>query len=178
MRLKAKCYLYAMTTITKNQFTFWGRIIFIVPLIWLFLKPIQNTLTKDVDTFHLLLLVFFLTFVILIASFLFLGLLIKPTTLTFSNNERQFYTFSILSGNTTYSISDIKGFSKTKLWTRAKDYPGILLYLKDNSKVELTEFNLQSLTPFMKFLHDENVNFFGEETSWFPFRPIRFRYDK
>ncbi len=165
-------------TITKNKFTFWSRVTFTVPLIWLFLKPIQNTLTKDVDTFHLLLLVFFLTFVILMASFLFLGLLIKPTTLTFSNNERHFSTFSLLSGNTTYSISDIKGFSKTKLWTRAKDYPGILLYLKDNSKVELTEFNLQSLTPFMKFLHDENVNFFGEETSWFPFRPIRFRYDK
>ena len=167
-----------MTTITKNIFTFWGRIIFILPLIWLFIKPIQNSLTRDIETFHLLLLIFFLTFVILMASFLFVGLLLKPITLTFNNNERQFYTYSILSGNSNYSINDLKGFSKTKLWTKANDYPGILLYFKDNSKVELTEFNLKSLKPFVKFLNDENMNYFGEETSWFPFRPIHFRFDK
>lgn len=112
------------------------------------------------------------------ASFLFVGLLMKPISLTVNQNERQFYTYSILSGNCKYSINDIKGFSETRLRAKAKVYSGIILYLKDNSKVELTEFNLQSLTQFMKFLHDENVNCFGEETSWFPFRPIRFRYDK
>ena len=142
------------------------------------MKPIQNTLTRDVDTFHLLVLIFFLTFVILIASFLFVGLLLKPIAFSFNNIERQFYTYSILLGNNKYSINDLKGFSKTKLWTKAKDYPGILLYLKDNSKVELTEFNLQSLKPFLKLLNDEKIQYYGEETSWFPFRPIRFRFDR
>ncbi len=167
-----------MTTIVKNKFTFWGRVIFIAPLIWLFVKPIQNALTADADTFHLLLLISFLTLVILMASFIFIGLLLKPITLTFGNSEGQFYTYSVLSGSNTYSISDLKGYSRTKLWTRTKDYPGILLYLKDNSKVELTEFNLQSLKPFVKFLNDGNVNYFGVETSWFPIRPIHFRFDK
>lgn len=104
----------------------------------------------------------------------------KPISLKVNQNERQFYTYSILSGNSKYSIYDIKGYSQTRRRTQAKVkvYSGIILYLKDNSKVELTEFNLKSLTPFMKFLQDENVNCFGEETSWFPIRPIRFRYDK
>ncbi len=167
-----------MTTITKNIFTFWGRIICIVPMIWLFLKPIQNTLSRDIDTFHLLLLIFFLTFVIIMASFLFVGLLLKPISLTFCNDERQFYPKSILSRDRKYSINDIKGFSKTKLWAKTNEYPGILLYLKNNSKIELTEFNLKCLKPFEKFLNDQNVNYFGEETSLFPFRPINFRYDK
>lgn len=167
-----------MTTITKNQFTFWPRVLFTVPLIWLFVKFFEILFGGGLENFHLLSLFAVMTFYIILVSFLFVGLLIKPISLTVNQNVRQFYTYSILSGNSNYSINDIKGFSETRLRTNAKVYSGIILYLKDNSKVELTEFNLQSLTPFMKFLHDENVNFFGEETSWFPFRPIRFRYDQ
>jgi len=167
-----------MTTIAKNIFTCWGRIIFTVTLIWLFIKPIQNTLTKNDDVFHLLLFICFLVFVIIMASFLFVGLLLKPITLSFSPSEGQLFTHSILLGNRKYSVNDLEGFSKTKLWTRSKDYPGILLYCKDNSKIELNEFNLQSLKPFVKFLNEKHINYFGEETSWFPFRPIHYRFDK
>ena len=169
-----------MMTITKNQFTFWSRVTFTVPLIWLFVKFFEILFGGGLENFHLLSLFTFMIFYIILVSFLFVGLLMKPISLKVNQNERQFYTYSILSGNCKYSINDIKGFSETRLRTQAKVkvYSGIILYLKDNSKVELTEFNLQSLTPFMKFLHDENVNCFGEETSWFPFRPIRFRYDK
>lgn len=170
--------LYAMTTITKNKFTFWSRVTFTVPLIWLFVKFFEILFGGGLENFHLLSLFTVMIFYIILVSFLFVGLLMKPISLKVNQNERQFYTYSILSGNCKYSINDLKGFSETRLRTQAKVYSGIILYLKDNSKVELTEFNLQSLTPFMKFLHDENVNCFGEETSWFPFRPIRFRYDK
>lgn len=165
-------------TITKNQFTFWSRVTFTVPLIWLFVKFFEILFGGGLENFHLLSLFTVMIFYIILVSFLFVGLLMKPISLKVNQNERQFYTYSILSGNCKYSINDLKGFSETRLRTQAKVYSGIILYLKDNSKVELTEFNLQSLTPFMKFLHDENVNCFGEETSWFPFRPIRFRYDK
>jgi len=166
-----------MTTIAKNKWTFWGRMILIPFLVWLFVIPIQNALTKDFEIFKLLLLVFFLAFIGIIASFVVVGLLSKPITLTFGHYEGQFSTHSVLSGSTKYSVDDLKGFSKTKLWTSAKDYPGILLYLKDDSKIELTELNLQSLKPFVKFLNDAHVQYFGDETSWFPIRPMRFRYD-
>ena len=167
-------------TITKNQFTFWSRVTFTVPLIWLFVKFFEILFGGGLENFHLLSLFTVMIFYIILVSFLFVGLLMKPISLKINQNERQFYTYSILSGNSIYSIYDIKGYSQTRRRTQAKVkvYSGIILYLKDNSKVELTEFNLQSLTPFMKFLHDENVNCFGEETSWFPFRPICFRYDK
>ncbi len=169
-----------MITITKNQFTFWTRVAFTVPLIWLFVKFCEILFGGGLENFHLLSLLAVMTFYIILLSFVVVGLLMKPISLKVNQNKRQFYTYSILSGNSKYSIYDIKGYSQTRLRTQAKVkvYSGIILYLKDNSKVELTEFNLQSLTPFMKFLQDENVNCFGEETSWFPFRPIRFRYDK
>lgn len=169
-----------MIRITKNQFTFWTRVTFTVPLIWLFVKFCEILFGGGLENFHLLSLFAVMTFYIILLSFVVVGLLMKPISLKVNQNELQFYTYSIVSGNSKYSIYDVKGFSQTRRRTQAKVkvYSGIILYLKDNSKVELTEFNLQSLTPFMKFLQDENVNCFGEETSWFPFRPIRFRYDK
>ena len=59
-----------------------------------------------------------------------------------------------------------------------KNYPGIILYLKNNTKIELSEFNLESLDPLIEYLKREQIKWYGDETSWFPFRPFRFRFDK
>jgi len=81
-----------MITITKNQFTFWTRVAFTVPLIWLFVKFFEILFGGGLENFHLLSLFAFMTFYIILLSFVVVGLLMKPISLKVNQNERQFYT--------------------------------------------------------------------------------------
>ncbi|MBP6755988.1 MAG: hypothetical protein KA210_07560 [Bacteroidia bacterium] len=164
--------------IKKNEITFWGRILFVPALIWLMVISVQNLLNKESSVFQIILIFFFLFFLLFILISVLLSLLSKSITTKFNNHTSKFVTYSILKGENEYSISQLRGYSKTKLWTKFKDFPGIILYLEDDSKIELTEYNLQSLKPFLNFLNNNNVNFFGEEKSWFPFKSIHYQYDK
>ncbi len=167
-----------MFTIKKNKFTFWGRILFLPALIWHMVTPIQNLLNKEVSSFQIILLIFFLLFLVFILISLLVSLLFKSITIKYTNDASKLHSYSILKGENEYSINKLRGYSKTKLWTKFKDFSGIILYLEDYSKVELTEYNLESLTPFLNILNNNNVNFYGEEKSWFPFKPIHYQYDK
>jgi hypothetical protein len=164
-------------TIKKNQITFWWRILFLPALIWLMIIPVQNLLYKESSVFQIIIIFFILFFLLFILISVLLSLLSKSITTKFNNQTSSFVSYSILKGENEYSIRQLKGYSKTNLWTKFKDFPGIILYLEDDSKIELTEYNLQSLTPFLNFLNNNNVKFFGEEKSWFPFNSIHYKFD-
>lgn len=167
----------AMTTVTKNKWTFFGRIIFVLPLIWLLFKPIQNSLHRQMDWLHIGLLIFFLILVVVLGLFMAIGLLFKPVYVTADNETKTIQIKTIAFGVKTISYADINGYSATKLLTRFKNYSGIILYLQDGSKIELTEFNLESLDSFKKLLRTQMIKYYGDEKSCFPFRPITYRYD-
>lgn len=167
----------AMTTISKNKLTFYGRLILIIPLVLLFLKPIQNLFHKQADGLQFGLLLFFLVFVTILFLFLFLGLFNRPISLTADSYTGRVTARTILRGSKTVSLNDIRGYSSTLLRTKIKSYQGVLLYLQDDKKIELTEFNLESLDSFREFLNSQKIKCFGNEISWFPFRPVKFRFD-
>lgn len=127
--------------------------------------PVQNLLNKESSVFQIILIFFILFFLLFILISVLLSLLSKSITTKFNNQTCNFVSYSILKGENEYSIRQLRGYSKTNLWTKFKDFPGIILYLEDDSKIELTEYNLQSLTPFLNFLNNNNVKFFGEEKS-------------
>lgn len=141
------------------------------------MKPIQNSFHRQMDGLQIGLLIFFSIFVIVLGLFLFVGLLYRPICVTADHETGQVVTRTIIHGSKTILKSDIRGYSLTQLWTRFKDYPGIILYLNDNSKIELTEFNLEPLDTFKDFLKAQQIKYLGNEKSWFPFRPFKFRFD-
>ena len=129
------------------------------------------------DGLQIGLLIFFLTFVIVLGLFISIGLLFRPIYVTSDNDTKTIQIKTIVYGVKTISFADINGYSATKLWTRFKNYSGITLYLQDGSKIELTEFNLESLDNFKKLLRTQLLKYYGDENSWFPFRPLTYRYD-
>lgn len=66
--------------------------------------------------------------------------------------------------------SDIDSYYKTVLKTKVSTFNGLLLKLKSNKVVEVTEYNLKSINEINDFLRDNKVTFKGDMKSWFPLK--------
>jgi hypothetical protein len=66
--------------------------------------------------------------------------------------------------------SDIDGYYKTVHKTKVKTFEGLLIKLKSNKVVEVTDYNLKSITEVSDFLTNNKVLLLGDMESWFPLK--------
>ena len=164
------------TEITSNKWTFYGRFVLIIPLVWLFYKPIENAMSRPSGESHIFLLIFFICFVIVLVLFLVIGLFFRPISVGIDTINNLIFIKYLGAKTRQIQPTDIKGYSTTLLWSQGKNYEGLLLYLSDNSKIELTDFNIKTYVPVQEYLVTSQVTYYGHEQSWFPFRPFRYKY--
>ena len=164
------------TDISSNKWTFYGRFVLVIPFIWLCYEPIKNTLNRPYEKSNIFILIFFIFFIIGLILFLVVGLFFRPIGVGIDTINNILF-IKYLGGKTKeIRTNDIKGYSTTLLWTKVKSYEGLLLYLTDNSKIELSEFNIKTYVPLQEYLITAQVKYYGPEPSWFPFRPFRYRF--
>jgi hypothetical protein len=141
-------------------------------------KPIENTLNHPYEKSDIFILIFFICFIMVLILFLVVGLFFRPIGVGIDTINNVLF-IKYLGGKTKeIRTNDIKGYSTTLLWTKVKNYEGLLLYLADNSKIELSDFNIKTYVPVQKYLITAQVKYYGPEQSWFPFRPFRYRFQK
>lgn len=66
--------------------------------------------------------------------------------------------------------SDIDGYYKTVHKTKVSTFQGLLIKLKSNKVVEVTEYNLRSIKDIKGFLSYNKVPLRGNKNSWFPLK--------
>jgi len=66
--------------------------------------------------------------------------------------------------------SDIDGYFKTVHKTKVSTFNGFLIKMKSGQVVEVTEYNLKSLSEIRDFLGHNKVPLRGNKNSWFPLK--------
>ena len=66
--------------------------------------------------------------------------------------------------------SDIDGFYKTVHKTKVSTFKGLLIKLKSDKVVEVTEYNLKSIREINDFLGNSKMPLRGDMKSWFPLK--------
>jgi hypothetical protein len=75
-------------------------------------------------------------------------------------------------------VNEIAGYSDTLFSAGIRSYKGVLLYLKDGSKIEVCEFNTHSIQPVQHYLNNlQEVTYFGVERSHFGVIPFQYQYN-
>ncbi len=77
-----------------------------------------------------------------------------------------------------FNAAELQGFSKAHVWMDEEHHKVVILYFKDGRKIEFCEFIVRPIEALSFFLKQRNVPHFGEERSWFPFKKIKYRFDK
>jgi hypothetical protein len=65
---------------------------------------------------------------------------------------------------------EIEGYFRTVHKTRISNFKGLLIKLKNEKVIEVTEYNLKSLDSINIFLKNGNAHQRGDRNSWFPFK--------
>lgn len=65
---------------------------------------------------------------------------------------------------------DIDSYYKTTHKTKVSNYKGLLIKLKSDKVIEITEYNLKSIRGVEDFLRINKVPLRGEKSSWFPLK--------
>lgn len=65
---------------------------------------------------------------------------------------------------------DIDGYYTTINKTKISNYKGLLIKLKHDRAVEITEYNLKSIHSINDFLRKNKIPLRGEKSSWFPLK--------
>jgi len=68
------------------------------------------------------------------------------------------------------SGSDIESYYKTVHKTKVSTFQGLLIKLKSDKVVEVTEYNLKSVKEIRSFLSYNKVLLRGDKNSWFPLK--------
>lgn len=77
-----------------------------------------------------------------------------------------------------FNVQDILGYSACRtpvLWTRLPE-DGIVLYLKSEDIIELSDASMKSVHQLVDFLSAQQIPFLGEERSWYPLRKKRYKF--
>lgn len=114
-------------------------------------------------------------FFLLLSCELLNDLFFKPVSAQMNDDE---ITFQYLTKSYNVRIDQLVGYSSTVLNTRMFDYNGILFYLKDGRKIELSEFNIKTIQPVGEYLKQQSVvAYFGKERSHMSCFPVKYEYD-
>ena len=66
--------------------------------------------------------------------------------------------------------SEIDSYCKTVHKTKVSTFQGLLIKLKSDKVVEVTEYNLKSVKEISNFLNDNKAALKGDKNSWFPLK--------
>lgn len=113
-------------------------------------------------------------FFLLLSWELLTGLFLKPVSARMNDAE---ITFQYLTGRVVVNGDQLAGYSDTIFYTKVFNYDGILFYLKDGRKIELSEFNVKTMQHIRNFLKQQStVSCFGTESSHMSCFPFKYKY--
>ena len=163
-----------MLILQPNGTNIFGRVIMLgiaILMIFLFINYGLKEPDNEQVIFWKIKVVYILYFVI--AVFAFLTLTISISLLNIikvqADNNTQAITFIYLLYKKTISTNDINNYFVTLHRNRSKVFYGLLLNLKDNKKIQLTDQNIKSLSKFKEYLIDKHIPYLGERKMKFPF---------
>lgn len=112
--------------------------------------------------------------VILISPDIFIQLFSMPVSVHIENGQITSGYFG--SASKIASIEEVSGYSTIRYATRGGGKKGVILYLKNGSKIAITDFNLSSITAVKDYLESAAVKHFGEDSSypWFIIRKYKY----
>ena len=164
-----------MQQIGKNNFTFYSRLLSPMLLIGFFYdKPFLNV-HQPFGRKELIMFSIVVTFPLLAVVLTTIGVFIQTTTLRISQDS--FTILNVLGRSETITFKEIAGYSTTTfLAFMPYGCNGFFLYLHNNRVIELSEFNIKSIKPIYSKLQDHAISYYGHETYWIPFRPIKYKF--
>ncbi|MGV8877983.1 MAG: hypothetical protein ACOH2A_03025 [Sphingobacteriaceae bacterium] len=113
-------------------------------------------------------------FFVLLSWELLTGLFLKPVSAKINDAE---ITFQYLTRRVEVRIDQLAGYSDTVFQTKMFDYNGLLFYLKDGRKIELSEVNIKSIGPVDNWLKQQRIiTHFGEERSHMSCFLVKYKY--
>jgi hypothetical protein len=84
------------------------------------------------------------------------------------SNDRTTIRFHHFYRTVEASGSDIESYYKTVHKTKVSTFQGLLIKLKSDKVVDVTEYNLKSVKEIRSFLSYNRVPLRGDKNSWFP----------
>lgn len=113
-------------------------------------------------------------FFLLLSWELLTGLFFKPVSALMNDAE---ITFQYLTKSHVVRIDQLAGYSDTIFYTKMFDYNGIMFYLKDGRKIELSEFNIKTIQPLCAYLKEQSaIPYLGTEMSHMSCFPFKYKY--
>lgn len=113
-------------------------------------------------------------FFLLLSWELLTGLFLKPVSANIKANE---ITVNYLTHSISLNTDLIASYSETVFYTRMFNYDGILFYLKDGRKLELSELNIKTMQPVCAYLKEQSVfPYLGTERSHMSCFPFKYKY--
>lgn len=73
-------------------------------------------------------------------------------------------------------LDEIRGYSLTHNSPPGRPFKGVLLYLKDQRRIEFTDVNLEEVVSISDYLREHNVPFLGEEKSHYTIFAPKYKY--
>lgn len=86
------------------------------------------------------------------------------------SNDRSTIRFHYVYKTLEATSADIESYYKTVNDTKINTFQGLLIKLKSNKVVEVTEYNLKSIKEIERFLSYNKTPLKGNKNSWFPLR--------
>lgn len=77
-----------------------------------------------------------------------------------------------------FNVDEIIGYSACRtpaLWSRLPE-DGVVLYLRSNEVIELSDASLRSLDQLASYLTEQRTPYLGEERSWYPFMKKSYKF--
>ena len=76
----------------------------------------------------------------------------------------------------TFDLDEIRGYSLTQNLPPGRPFKGVLLYLKNQRRIEFTDVNLKEVVSISDYLRLHNIPFLGEEKSHFTIFVHKYKY--
>lgn len=83
------------------------------------------------------------------------------------SNDRSTIRFHYFYKTVSVAGSEISGYYKTTHKTKVSTFDGLLIILKSNKTVVVTEYNVRSTKAIVGFLSNNSVPLRGDKDSWF-----------